>query len=92
MEFILTNMSELVPTNNKTYEVETCKTHEIIGAVLLMLFLVSMTFNITLLVLIYRSREVKETRNLYLIGVLVLNIINGFIDMPLLILRNFSCK
>ena len=92
MLFIHTNTSELEVKNNSIYEDETCETHEILGVVILMLFLVSMTFNITLLVLIYRSREVKETRNLYLIGFLFLNIINGSIDMPLMILRNFSCR
>ena len=88
----LTKISEFRFENLTIDENESCEKHEVIAGAMTVLFLLSTVFNISLLVLVYRSREVKETRNLYFIGLLFVNIINGSLDMPLLILRNFTCK
>ena len=86
------NLNDSTFQNHSLLEKESCEKHEVIAVAITILFVLSMIFNISLLVLVYRSREVKETRNLYFIGLLFVNIINGSLDMPLLILRNFTCR
>ena len=92
MLFNITKISNFTFENHSTSENETCESFVSIGATFSLLFVPGLVLNIALLALIYRSREVKETRNLYLIALLLLNIINGSMDFPLLILRNFTCK
>ena len=87
-----TNKSYLKLENHSIQENEICEKHEFTGGVVTLMFLLSMIFNIFLLGLMCRSGEMKETRNLYLIGLLALNVINGSIDLPLFILRDFHCK
>jgi hypothetical protein len=86
------NNSDLTFENDSSHQNETCDRHENIALIMTLLFLTGFVLNFALLALIYRSREVKETRNLYFIGLLVLNIINGLMDFPLFIIRNFTCK
>ena len=88
----LTNISSLTFDNFSTFVNVTCDKHYVAGITLILILITGLTLNISLLILVYRSREVRETRNLYFIGLLLVNIINGPFDMPLFILRNFSCE
>ena len=88
----LTNLSRFSFDNHSIPVNETCDTHYIAGITITLIFLIGMALNMTLIILVYRSREVRETRNLYFIGLLLVNLINGPFDLPLFILRNFSCK
>ncbi len=69
-----------------------CETNKIFGFIAIPLFLLSFALNLSLQVLIYRSRELRSTKNLFLIALLVMNLFHCIIDMPLLIFRIFSCK
>jgi hypothetical protein len=71
---------------------EKCETNKLFGLIAIPLFLSSFVLNFSLQVLIYRSRELRSTKNLFLIALLVMNLVNCIIDMPLLIFRIFSCK
>jgi len=71
---------------------EKCETNKIFGFLTIALFLLCFVLNFSLQVLIYRSRELRSTKNLFLIALLVMNLLNGIIDMPLLIYRIFACK
>ena len=71
---------------------EKCHTNKIFGFFIIALFLTSFVLNFSLQVLIYRSTELKSTKNLFLIALLVMNLLNCIIDMPLLIFRIFTCK
>jgi len=69
-----------------------CETNKIFGFITIALFLSIFVLNFSLQVLIYRSRELRSTKNLFLIALLVMNLFNCIIDLPLLIFRIFSCK
>ena len=78
-------------TLSKTSE-EKCETNKMFGFLAIALFLSCFVLNFSLQVLIYRSRELRSTKNLFLIALLVMNLFHCIIDMPLLIFRIFSCK
>ena len=88
----LTGTSDFTFENHSTHNNETCERHEFVGVTITLMFITGLILNMTILVLVYRSREVKETRNLYFIGLLIVNILNGLLDFPLFILRLFTCK
>ncbi len=71
---------------------EKCETNKTFGFLTIALFLSSFVLNFSLQVLIYRSRALNDTKNLFLIALLVMNLLNCIIDLPLLIFRIFSCK
>jgi hypothetical protein len=71
---------------------EKCDTNKLFGFLAIALFLSCFVLNFSLQVLIYRSRELRSTKNLFLIALLVMNLLNCIIDLPLLIFRIFSCK
>ena len=71
---------------------EKCDTNKIFGFFIIALFLSSFVLNFSLQVLIYRSRSLRSTKNLFLIALLVMNLLNCIIDITLLIFRIFTCK
>ncbi len=71
---------------------EKCETNKTFGFLTIALLLSCFVLNFSLQVLIYRSRELRSTKNLFLIALLVMNLVNCIIDMPLLIFRIFSWK
>jgi len=81
-----------IPSALSLMSKEKCETNKIFGFIAIPLFLSSFVLNFSLQVLIYRSRELRSTKNLFLIALLVMNLFHCIIDMPLLIFRIFSCK
>ena len=71
---------------------EKCETNKTFGFLTIALLLSCFVLNFSLQVLIYRSRELRSTKNLFLIALLVMNLFNCIIDMTLLIFRIFSWK
>jgi len=93
-ETIGTNQTSLnnIPSALSLMSEKKCETNKSLGFLTIVLLLSCFVLNFSLQVLIYRSRELRSTKNLFLIALLVMNLFNCIIDLPLLISRIFSCK
>ena len=88
---------------NKTFEInlnsslttvgETmrCKTSVHWGIYLSVLFLLSFTINSGVLALVFSNKELRLTTNKFLIAMMLVCLIGTVTDLPLLIIKNFSC-
>lgn len=73
-------------------ENQVCKRHYVLGSFGAILFTLSFFLNFSLQILILRSKELRTTKNLLLIAMLIMNLLNGIIDIPMLVIKIFSCR
>ena len=62
------------------------------GVYLSILFLVSFAVNFGFLVVILKKKEFRRTTNKFLVGMILVCLIGTLSDLPLLIIKSFSCE
>ena len=78
--------------NSDVEEDESCQTHYFSGSVAILIFVLGSALSLSLQVSLYRKSDLSKKNNLFLLSLLILNFMNGIVDMSLLITRFFSCK
>ncbi len=78
--------------NPDAEEDEACQTHYFSGSVAILILVMGSTLSLSLQVSLYRKSDLSKKKNLFLLSLLILNFMNGIVDMSLLIARFFSCK
>ena len=68
-----------------------CKTSLHWGIYLSVLFMLSLTINSGVLAIVFINKELRSTTNKFLIAMMLVCLIGTVTDLPLLIIKNFSC-
>ena len=69
-----------------------CHKLKIIGIYLILLFISSAFFNILLLFIIFKYKRFRNSLNIYIFFLTLLNLIGTFVELPATIATNFACK
>lgn len=69
-----------------------CSSLKIISYYCIILFFLSMVFNVILLRLFYFHKELRKSFNLIIIALLLLNVLGTLFELPVIILTNYYCE
>jgi hypothetical protein len=71
---------------------KTCFKLNLIAIYCIFLCILSLYFNIALLKVFYNNSDLRTSLNLFIIVLTALNLLGTCIELPLVIITNFSCK
>lgn len=88
------NLAELAfgLDENETSVLEYCYQMKLAAVYLIILFLVSIIINSTLLLVIYRNKELRTSFNKFIVTLTILNLAGTLFELPIAILNHFYCR
>jgi hypothetical protein len=69
-----------------------CYQLQIIGAYCLLLFIISLTFNLLFTISVFKTKQLHQARYYILACLGVLNLIGTFLELPIVAASGFNCK